>query len=77
LKIVSGVATEVAIMVISPAQGAMFAPLALKLVKQLIYYFMTDWRPSRRAPVLDNKCHWAGGEEVDITHGKSEHWLQL
>ena len=32
LRITSEVATEVGMMFISPAQGAMFAPLALKLV---------------------------------------------
>ena len=42
---VSGVVTEVVILVISPAQGAMFAPLALKLVQRSLQFFMTDNDP--------------------------------
>jgi hypothetical protein len=53
-EFVSRVVTEVAILVISPAQGAMFAPLALKLVQRSLQFFMTDKGPSRRAPVLLN-----------------------
>ena len=41
-EFVSRMATEIAIMVISPAQGAMFAPLALKLVQSAPIFFMAD-----------------------------------
>lgn len=39
-EVVSGMATEIFIMAISPAQGAMFAPLALKLVQSAPFFFI-------------------------------------
>jgi hypothetical protein len=41
-KLDSGVLIEVAIMFISPAQGAVFAPLALKCVKRTLHLFIPD-----------------------------------
>ena len=39
---INKLATEVAIMFISPAQGAVFAPLALKFVKRTFHLFIPD-----------------------------------
>jgi hypothetical protein len=41
-KFESGVPIEVAMIFLSPAQGALFAPLALKFVKRTLTLFIPD-----------------------------------
>jgi hypothetical protein len=45
LEFLDDVLTEVCRILISPAQGAMFAPLALKFVLSRPTCSMSDWRP--------------------------------